>query len=337
MKTLKALLIGCCTAALAWAGTAGFVVRVEGDRVTVNRGTMDSVKVGDHLMMVRGGRPIGELVVQDVNMNESSGKVLKLFGQEPVLAGDAVSMGGTLAPNVTNAAENVKSRLLTPIQVNMQESQQAYKDLLGSRTQKVEFQQKWSGRTGNTPDLNQYTTSGALDALGYGLIGGGWWNGVDQLMRTGNMMLMNQQLHDRMSRDYAVRVELEVTRWDNDLLEAYSKMQAAQQGLGSAEEFAALKAQIAREKGLDRNDVFQVRVRNTGELNAELSPFHWHMFLSAPDNKKVVATSYDTVLDRKLTAKQEVVGYIKFPKVEGRSGTTVFFEDIYGDSQEISF
>lgn len=321
---------------VALAGPAGFIVRVEGERIVVNRGMLDNVKPGDHLTVMRQGRQIAEIEIQDAKPQESTARVLQLLGQEPVLAGDSVSLGAVTPPGTPPTALSPR-RQLTPMQLTMQETQEAYESLLGSRTYSHEFEQKWNGRNNNTPDFNQYSLTGVLDGLGYGIFGGGWWNATDQLIRTAQMAWMNHSIHDRMTRDYVARIELEVVHWDNELLDAYARMQAAQAGMASVEEYNALKNQLMREKNLEQNDVFQVRIRNTGELNVELAPFHWHMFLSAPGDQRVVATHYDQVLDRKLSPKQEVVGYITFPKVPGREDLTVYFEDIYGDKGDVSF
>lgn len=324
---------------VALAAPAGFVVRVEGERIVINRGTMDSVKTGDRFTIVRQGRQIAEVEVNNVNAQDSHAKVLRLLGQEPVLAGDAISRGGEVMPVAGAATGPAPVKKLTPLQLTMQESQEAYESLLKGRTHSQEFEQKWSGRSGTTSNLNEYTMTNILDSLGYGLLGGGggWWNATDQLLRTANMAFLNHHIHDRMTKDHVARIELEVVHWDDELLEAYCRMQAAQAGMSTVEELSALRSQMQREKALDQNDVFQVRIKNNGELNVELAPFHWHMFLSAPDDKRVVSTRYDQVLDRKLSPKQEVVGYITFPKVPGRENLTVYFEDIYGDKGEVTF
>ena len=323
----------CC--GLAGAAPAGFVVRVEGPRIVINRGLMDSVKVGDRFVVMRQGRSIAELVVEDVNSQESKAVVSQLYGQEPVLAGDALSLSADTTS--TPIGLNPSPRPLTPSNITMQQTRQEYEELLRNRTQSQEFSQKWSGKNDNPSDFNDLTLGTTLDSLGYSIWAGGWWGPTDLLLRTANQALLNQHMRDHMMKDYVARIEIEVVRWDPELLNAYCKMQAAQQGTVSVEEINALRNQMTREKALDSNDVFQVRIKNIGELNVELSPFHWHMFLNAPGDKRVTASRYDQVLDRKLNPKQEVVGFVTFPKVPNREELTVILEDIYGDHGEFSF
>lgn len=319
----------------AWAAPSGFVIRVEGDRVVLNRGGMDSVKVGDRFMVMRQGRSLAEVVVESVNVQDSRAVIAQLFSQEPVLAGDALSLNLTpTTPGVTGEA-TPPGRTLTPISLPMQQTQEAYEELLRSRTHSREFTQKWSGRYGHMKDFDELSMAMVLDGIGYSLLpGGGWYGPVDMLLRTANQALMTNSLHDRMMRDYAARIQIEVVRWDMDLLEAYCKMQAAMSGISSAEEYGALRNQMIRDKALDQNDVFQVRITNIGDLNVEMAPFHWHMFLSAPGDGRVVSSRYDQVLDRKLQPKQEVLGFIYFPKVPNREGMTVYLVDIYGDEAD---
>lgn len=330
---ISGLVLGC---GLAGAAPAGFVVRVEGSRIVVNRGSMDSVKVGDRFVVMRQGRNIAELVIQNVNIQESQAVVSQLYTQESVLAGDALSISGQTTSTVGLVPRPPKP--LTPNQLTMEQTSQDYEELLRSRTQSQEFTQKWSGKNDNS---NDFTSPMALEnmatSLGFSIWSGGWWGTADVLMRSANQALLNQQLRDHMMKDYVARIEIEVVRWDTELLDAYCRMQAAQQGMTSLEELNALRSQMAKEKSLDQNDVFQVRIKNIGELNVEMSPFHWHMFLNAPGDKRVAATRYDQVLDRKLNPKQEVVGFITFPRVPNREDMKVILEDVYGDHGEFSF
>lgn len=340
LRLFSAILLWATLTGGAWAAPAGFIVRIEGPRIVINRGALDSVKVGDHFTVLRQGRNIAEVVVQNVGPQESQAVVSQVFGQESVLAGDALSISGAppVPPTASVALNQSQGKPTTPMLFSAEETRQAYEEMLKARTQSKEFEQKWSGRAGITSDFNEYTWAGILDGLGYAFLPyGGWIGPVDTLLRTANMALLNHHLHDRMGRDYMARIEIEMVRWDNDLLEAYCRCQAAQSGMATAEEYQALRSQVIKEKGLDQNDVFQVRVRNAGELNVELAPFHWHIFLSAPEGKKVVASRYDPVLDRKLGPKQEVVGFVSFPKVADREEMTLLMEDIYGDQGEFTF
>jgi hypothetical protein len=337
-KLLSSWILGLAlSCGLAEAAPAGFVVRVEGPRIVINRGSMDSVKVGDRFVVLRQGRNIAELVIQNVNTQESQAVVSQLYSQESVLAGDALSVSGDTGVSSLGLTPK-PPKALTPNQLTMEQSRQDYEQMLRSRTQSQEFSQKWSGKNDNSQsDFNDLTLGTTLDSLGYSIWAGGWWGPTDLLLRTANQALLNQHMRDSMMKDYVARLEIEVVRWDSELLDAYCKMQAAQQGMTSMEEVNALRSQLAKEKALDSNDVFQVRIKNIGELNVEMSPFHWHMFLNGPDDKRVPASRYDQVLDRKLNPKQEVVGFVSFPKVPEREELKVYLEDVYGDHGEFSF
>lgn len=339
---MRTLLIVLLATLLAVAAPAGFVVRVEGSRIVINRGQMDSVKVGDRFVVIRMGRNIAELVVDNVKQQESQATVSQLYTQEPVLAGDALTIGGEVAPQANNTVNRPgQPKALTPLQLTMQQTSEEYQEMLKSRTQSQEFQQKWSGKTDeNQNAFNNGNLGYMADSLAFSLWAGGsgwWWNSADTLVRTASQAYWNHNLREHMMRDYMARIEIEVVHWDNELLEAYCKMQAAQQGMTSVEELNAMRQQMMREKQLDKNEVFQVRMQNVGELNVEMSPFHWHIFMTAPDDKKVVATHYDQVLDRKLSPKQEVTGFVTFPRVPNQESLKVLLEDVYGDRGEFSF
>lgn len=315
------------------ASPAGFVIRVEGERIIINRGLMDSVKVGDRFVVMRAGKSVAELQIEDVGQRESKAVVAQQLSSEPVLAGDALSLSAPTAPE----AGPGRPKVLTPVSLSGEEARQTYEGLLSGRVQSKEFVQQWSGKAGNPKaPLQDMEGIVVLNSL-IDAAQGAWWGPVDLLLQSANQAAANRYYRDHLSRDFAARVEIEVVRWDQELLDAYCRLQAAQNGVRSAEELNALRNQMMREKGLDQNDVFQVRIRNTGELNVELSPFHWHMFTSAPGGKRVAATRYDPILDRKLNPKQEVMGYITFPRVPERDDLTVYLEDIYGDQGEFSF
>ena len=316
------------------ASPAGFVIRVEGERIIINRGMMDSVKVCDRVVVMRAGKTVAELRVEDVNQRESKTVIAQQFSSEPVLAGDALSL---TAPSTGTEVGPTRPKVLTPVTLSGEEARQTYEELLRGRVESKEFVQQWSGKAGNPkPALGDVESIVVLNSL-IDAAQGAWWGPVDLLLHSANQAAANRYYRDHLSRDFAARIEIEIVRWDQELLDAYCRMQAAQNGVRSAEELNALRNQMIREKGLDQNDVFQVRIRNSGELNVELSPFHWHMFTSAPGGKRVAATRYDPVLDRKLSPKQEVMGYITFPRVPERDGLTVYLEDIYGDQGEFSF
>ncbi len=315
------------------ASPAGFVIRVEGERIIINRGMMDSVKPGDRFVVMRAGKSVAELQVEDVGQRESKAVIAQQFSGEPVLAGDALSLS---APTTSEVVPN-KPKALTPVSISGEEARQHYEDLLRGRVHSKEFVQQWSGKAGNPkPPLQDVESIVVLNSL-IDVAYGAWWGPVDLLLQSANQAAANRYYRDHLSRDFAARIEIEVVHWDQELLEAYCRFQAAQNGVRSVEELNTLRNQMMREKGLDQNDVFQVRIRNSGELNVELSPFHWHMFTSAPNGKRVAATRYDPILDRKLTPKQEVMGYVTFPRVPDRDELTVYLEDIYGDQGEFSF
>ena len=69
-----------------------------------------------------------------------------------------------------------------------------------------------------------------------------WWNTADTLTRTASQAYWNHNMREHMMRDYVARIQIEVIHWDNELLESYCKMQAAQQGMTSVEELNALIA-----------------------------------------------------------------------------------------------
>ncbi len=133
-----------------------------------------------------------------------------------------------------------------------------------------------------------------------------------------------------------VRLEVQVTFWQESLVERYANYLAAREGMGLAQTLA-LQQKMVSEKAADRYSVFEVRVRNAGQKEAALAPFKWRMYL-IDGQKPLGAVRYDRALDSTLGPGQEVLGAIYFPKLSsGSDKALVAFEQMFGDRGTLEF
>ncbi|CAN0372746.1 unnamed protein product [Phaeothamnion confervicola] len=141
-----------------------------------------------------------------------------------------------------------------------------------------------------------------------------------------------------MFEPYEVKVRTEVTLWDQELLESYGQYAALVNGFSEPNKYQDFMRNLAAQKGLNGGRVFEVRIRNIGQLKAQLSPFNWHMFMVGPNQSRVGAVRYDAPLDRLIEPGREVSGNVYFPIVPSSgSRVQVVMEDIYGARGELEF
>ena len=334
MKKLAVFLLLCAT---AWAGPVGSVQKVEGATVTFSALGNEGLKVGDRLKVTRNGQEVAEVEIQQVAGGSIKSRVVQVFANEGPVAGDSLiaptptGTGGPTASRGANASLNGLS---------LEAAEQRYRERFERATERHEFRQVpvTSRNMDDTlPGYNAMDIYMAADLLGSSFGPGGFYGDPTLLMMSAYSAIVAKQERDRLYDSVDVQVQIEVTHWDEPLLESYVQYAALSGGQTAPDQYNALRNSIFAQKGVSTNQVFEVRLKNTGQLKAQLSPFHWHIFMAGPNNSRVGATRYDQVLDRQLTSGQEVSGNVYFPKVPGTGKLLVLLEDIYGDRGTLEF
>lgn len=340
------------------AAPQGAIVRVQGEVVTINRGEQDKVKRGDSWIVYHDGKPAAELQVEQVGEYSSLARITKRLGATPA-AGDLVSSGpppSTIAETpvrggppedtpqpVARANPPITSPGLAtpPKSQNLQELEERYKEVFESRTQAKDFRQTAGSprsHNDNYPGMDLMNLYSNLDLLfsSFGP-GGTFYGDPATLLLTAGANIAGSQARDRLYEAVDSQFQIQVTYWDEKLMDAYADYVAVTEGKGSPEKMVQIKNTLFQQKGVNRNRVFEVRMRNIGRVQGQLSPFHWHIFMAGPGGSHIKPERYDNVLDRSLNPGQEVTGNVYFPNAELEGGMTILLEDIFGDRAQFDF
>jgi hypothetical protein len=70
---------------------SGMVIRVEGEKIVLNKGSMDSMTPDQELFVHRIGKPVATIKVSLVDSYSSEARVVKLEPEETIKVGDVVS------------------------------------------------------------------------------------------------------------------------------------------------------------------------------------------------------------------------------------------------------
>ena len=160
-----------------------------------------------------------------------------------------------------------------------------------------------------------------------------WW-----IAASAANMVGNQITQKRMFDAQKVKLDVEVTHWDDQLVDIRTEVMAAENGL-SLEETLAQKVVMQQKTGVDKYAVFEVRMKNVGKLPAPVGNFKYKMFLLSAEGKPKSASRVDPVLDKTLQPGDEVRGMVYFPKIvaAGQEHLRVAFEQMFGDRGELKF
>lgn len=344
------------------AAPQGAVVRVQGEVVTINRGEQDKVKRGDRWFVYHDGKAAAELQVEQVGEYSSLARITKKMGPS-VTAGDLVSGGGApeaasapsiperggppdeaTPPRIASANPPITSPGLAkpPSSKNVEELEERYKESFENHTQAKDFRQTAGSPRSfndNYPGMDMMNLYSNLDLLfsSFGP-GGTFYGDPATLLMTAGSNIAGQQARDRLYEAVDSQFQIQVTYWDENLMDAYADYVAVTEGKGSTEKMLQIKNSLFQQKGVNRNRVFEVRLRNIGRVQGQLSPFHWHMFMAGPGGSHIKPERYDNVLDRSLNPGQEVTGNVYFPNAEFEAGKmTILLEDIFGDRAQFEF
>lgn len=324
----------------------------EGGEVVVNRGVEDQVTPGTHWYVYRNGKPVAELEVELVDSYTSKARVVqgsgvqvgdkvtdKAFTTAPVPAAVETPVAASTpagAATPASAATPAAGRTATP-SVTAGDAQKSYDKLLAGATRTHTF--KGGAQASTDIKIDPLNTLNMFTTFGYG--GQYWMNPWNIISVTGAGAATNVA-NSTLYKDN--QLQIQVTWWNEALLEGYADSMALRENKSSVEDRLAMRASLFAQKGLDRYHVFHVRLANRGPGTVQVSPFHWHMYLTDAQGNRVKADRYDQVLDRTLNPDQTVEGSIYFMKVDvaGRpilppGKVKVVLEDILGERAEMSF
>lgn len=344
-KRLSFLLPLFLFSALTWSANAestkAVVIETQGDTVVINRGLDDGVKVGQTWSLGRSGNVEGTLVIQSIRQHSASGTL-----QGNAAVGTVASLSGDGAP-VIASANNARTKQL--LNEKSKASKRALKDL--RRKYKRALDRHTEGRGFVTP-----TPGSSYNAMQTGMEVYNVVQMADLYSRydfdptgafIGNPFYIASAVGGMVQRTVTtnnyyeqqrVRVDVEITYWDDDLVDLQTEVAAAEQGL-SLQETLARKVEAASQKGVDRYAVFEVHLKNVGQLPAAMEPFKYRMFMMSAEDKPISASRVDAVLDTTLQPGDDVRGMIYFPKIvaAGQDELKVAFEQMFGDRGTLSF
>lgn len=318
------------------------VIETQGDTVVINRGVEDGVKVGQTWALGRSGNVEGSVVIESIRQHSASGTL-----QGSASVGTIASLSEAGAPVVASTNSSRNRELLS---AKTRASKEALKNL--RRKYRKALDRHTEARGFVTP-----VATASIDAMQTGMeiynvasmvdlysrydfidptnsfIGNPFW-----IASAVGGMVQRQVATNQYNEQSRVRVDVEVTYWDGDLVDLQTEVAAAEQGL-SIQETLARKVEAVNHKGVDRYAVFEVHLKNVGILPAAMEPFKYHMFMMSAEGKAIAASRVDAVLDSTLQPGDEVRGMVYFPKIvaAGQKELKVAFEQMFGDRGTLSF
>ena len=327
------------------------VLEREGDSVVINRGAEDGVKVGQMWTLDRSGRRTGTLVIESLREHSASGRLdgKASVGTVATLGKEGVALQER---RISRQAEKQLTSSRRTSEQSLRNLRRSYKRMLGRRTESRGFKTR---NRGNSPQINYMQTgfqayqivnmvdmTNQMNRAANG-IGGFTSPGLNFQNNyfiasmaadlVGGMVQRNQQ-----AKRTQVRLDVDVTYWDEKLVDLQAEVAAAEAGL-SIQETLQKKIQLAEQRGSDKYAVFEFHLKNVGMLPAPLKPFQNRVFLMSSENKPIVASRAEPVLSRTLQPGDEVRGYMYFPKIvaAGQKRLTLNFQQMFGDQGTLSF
>ncbi len=318
---LLTLLLG--VSALANPGT-GMVVKSGGNEVTLNRGSQDGMTPGARYLVYRGGLSVGEVEVTLVDQYQSTARLVSGSAQ----TGDALRTAeGGGPPQEANAVQAAYSA------EQLEQYEQRYRDKFRGRTAQRTFTAaSQTPRTDSGMDAMMWMNIASLAITSFGPYG---FTGSPQIIAStvADSVASNVWMGDYYQD---AEVELTLTNWDDPLMDSFSDYTAYREARGNLQQMAAVKSILYSQKGLDQNQVVEVKIRNTGPVIAQLAPFNFHIFMLV-DGQRIQCQRYDQILDKALNPGEEVLGFVYFPRLEHPGPARIALDDILGNSEEIGF
>jgi hypothetical protein len=310
------------------------VLERQGDRVVINKGVEEGVQVGQTWHVGQGGK----MVVQAIREHSASGTL-----QGSASVGSIASLGSEklVVASTPEIAQKMTSKRQSTEQ-SLDGLRKKYRRAIGQRTESRGFVTPLSGQYDQTFNngmeaynlftLYDITTNVGLDPTGSFIA-----NPLILATAAAGMYQRNQMTNE-LYESARVRVDVEATLWDENLVDMQTEVAAAEQGL-SVQDTLTKKVQNIVEKGVDKYVVLEVRLKNVGQNPAALEPMKYRIFLMSNENQPIAASRIDPVLDKTLQPGDEVRGMVYFPKIvaAGQSQLKVAFEQMFGDRGTLTF
>ena len=331
------------TALVAADSLKAVVLESQGDRVVINRGTADGVEVGQ-TWLLGPSDPTGAVVIEETREHSASGRLrgdaeighLAILGENDEVA---QFVDERQAQELMNSKGNTDQR-------DLEKLRRDYRKEISRHTESRGFVTPVGGggsgiQAGQMLNLGAeaynayrlYNLSNDLGLNASGALYSPWYLAASAVNVVGGSMARN-----KMYEAHRVRVDVEVTHWDSDLVDMQTEVLAAEKGL-SVTETLGQKVLMAQKRGVDKYTVFEVTVKNVGKLPADMTNFKYRMFMMSAEEQPIAASRIDPVLDKKLAPGDEVRGMVYFPKIvaAGQENLKVVFENMFGDRGDLEF
>lgn len=330
------------------------VDKLEGATVFFDKSGLPGLTPGSHLTVLRAGRALAEL---EVGKTPGQARVVRLHAAEPILPGDQIVSAGEVLPsgpavggppqekpsaNVGKTPTvNTSSTVPALADLTLEGAESQYRDSFESHTHRAKFRQVLQSATFQPDEpkflgMNQSDVVMWADVLSVNLGPGGFWGDPTFLLSSAYGAYMANRTRNQLFAGIEVQLEAEVTLWDDSLVTSYGQYTALVNGITDPKQYTAHMNNLFAQKGSKQGKVFDVKLKNIGQVKAQLSPFNWHIFMQGPNGTKVSALRYDQALDRQLDAGKEVSGAVYFPNTPAEE-IVVSLEDMYGDRKDFNF
>ena len=349
-RSLYAILLFLWLALPSMADLNGMVINVSpGGEITVNRGLADQVKPGLRWYVYDRDQPKAELEAVLVDNYTTQARIVS--GSKVVVGDKATTKAFSAAPaagQVASQSKSIESTIpknkpdrrfsTTPRQKEetLESTQENYEKRLSASTKKANFSGGASKmrRSSVNPMLvynvfSRYTNSATAGITLQNALPTAW----------------SEVSHNKKMKEFNTygSLDVSVTWWNDNLVDAYSDMMAFREGRTSVDQRLQMRNGLYAQKGTDRFLVFHVKMKNVGKSNVQVAPFNWHCYLLDKEGNYVKPQRYDQILDRTLTPGQETEGSVYFSKQEvaGRNfsgdNVTLVLEDILADRATLEF
>ena len=332
---LIALFLFC---ALSWPAAAdnrqAVVMERQGDRVVINKGVDDGVQVGQTWHIDNGGK----LVIESIREHSASGKLegngavgsIAELGKEKLVVAASPNVSAQMQKQRQSSANSVDGL------------RKKYKRAIGGRTESRGFVTPIPGQSDQAFNTgmeayNLYQLYDITNDIGLDPTGSFISNPMILATAAAGMYQRNKMTND-LYESVRVRVDVEATLWDEDLVDMQTDVMAAEQGL-SVQDTLNKKVQRITEMGVDKYVVLEVLLKNVGTTPAQMDPMKYRIFLMSNEDQPIAASRIDPVLDKTLQPGDEVRGMVYFPKITaaGQSKLRIAFEQMFGDRGTLTF
>lgn len=318
------------------------VLQTQGDQVVINKGTDDGVRVGQTWVLGRN-EVTGAVVIEEAREHSASGT---LRGEGAVGSIVALGTDEDLAALTIDdrAREEMKARGAKDSRA-LEQLRKRYKRALDKRTESRGFVTPVGGANANLQTaqmlnmgVEAYNIYRIYDiSRDIGIPSGGlynpWWIAAGAVNN-----LASNAMRNNMYEGQRVRLDVEVTHWDEELVDLQAEVMAADEGL-SLQDTLAKKVTMQAMRGTDKYTVFEVHMKNVGKIPAPIGNFKYRMFMVSAEGRPISASRVDPSLDNTLQPGDEVRGMVYYPKIvaAGQDRLKVVFEQMFGDRGELEF